>query len=101
MTLTHMENAAFENATVTMSGYIFRGCSFTRCTLLVRDLPFMLESCRFDQCNWRLECDLLWGEPAMRSRLRQILDLIDGAADAMGPPGPPSEGGANPGDGRS
>lgn len=96
MTLTKIEDIAFVAQTVTMSGNAFRRCSFSRCTLIVRDLPFILEGCRFENCNWRIECDILWGEPNIRSRLRQILDLIDGAADAVGPQGNAPGPGAGP-----
>jgi hypothetical protein len=39
----------------------------------------VLNGNKFENCNWRLEYDVLWGDPNTRSNIRQILDMIDGA----------------------
>jgi len=83
MNLTLHEGETFTSRTITLSGHAFRNCTFDRCTMIVRDLPFALESSSLHRCQWRIECDVLPGEPETRTRLRQILDLIDGAADAV------------------
>jgi len=82
---TKFENTTFEAQTVHMAGKAFLNCVFDRCTLIVSNVPFMCQGCRITGCNWRIEYDVLWGDPHTRSSLRQLLDLIDGAPDARVP----------------
>ena len=76
--LTRHENEGYESQTLMVSGHGFVGCSFSKCTLIVTNTHFMLKNCKFKNCNWRLEYDLLWGDKGSCDRLRQLLDLIDG-----------------------
>lgn len=79
------DNVKFEAQTVHMAGKAFIGCTFDRCTLIVSNVPFMCQGCHMIGCNWRIEYDVLWGDPHTRSNLRKLLDLIDGALDARQP----------------
>jgi len=79
---TKFENATFDAQTVHMAGKAFLGCTFNRCTLIVSNVHFVCQGCHMVGCNWRVEYDVLWGDPNTRSRLRQLLDMIDGAPDA-------------------
>lgn len=79
--LTKHENATFLDQTVYVTGHAHIQCAFERCTLVFTGQPFALKGCRFRNCNWRIEHDVLWGDPATRSCVRQLLDLIDGAPD--------------------
>jgi hypothetical protein len=77
--LTKHENEVFKSQTVMLSGHAYINCQFSFCTLIVTNTPMMLNGCNFESCNWRLECDVLWGDTNTRNNIRQILDLIDGA----------------------
>ena len=79
---TKFDSVKFEAQTVHMAGKAFLNCTFDRCTLIVSNVPFVCQSCKIVGCNWRIEYDVLWGDPNTRSNLRQLLDLIDGAPDA-------------------
>ena len=40
------------------------------------DLVVSELGCRFDGCNWRVECTVLWGDPLSRRALRDFVELI-------------------------
>ncbi len=89
--LTPHEDETFTSQTVFLSGHAYIRCRFERCTLVVTNVPFVLAENRIAGCNWRIEYDVLWGDPQTRSNLRRLLDAIDGAMDELGtPPRPPS-----------
>ena len=77
--LTKHENEVYKSQTVMLSGHAYINCQFSLCTLIVTNTPVMLNGCNFESCNWRLEYDVLWGDPNTRNNIRQILDLIDAA----------------------
>ena len=79
--LTKHEGLKIDDATVYASGNAYINCTFRRCTLVVTDLPFVMQGNHFDSCNWHINCLVMWGDPKTRSKLRQILDLIDGSGD--------------------
>lgn len=81
--LTRHDEEKFVSETVFVSGHAFFNCSFERCTLVVTNTPVVFENNKFDTCNWRVEWDLLWGDPGSRVGLRTLLDAIDGAGDAQ------------------
>ncbi|MSQ91011.1 MAG: hypothetical protein EXS01_06445 [Phycisphaerales bacterium] len=80
--LTRHEKRSFVAQTVHLAGNAFVDCSFDSCTLVITNSPFVFSGqCRVQRCNWRVEYDLLWGAPAMRVQLRQILDSMDATVD--------------------
>jgi hypothetical protein len=84
--LTPHQDEEFVSQTVYLSGHAFIRCKFERCTFIVTNTPFVLSQNRITGCNWRIECDILWGDPSSRSNLRRLLDVIDGALDELGIP---------------
>lgn len=76
--LTSHENETFQSQTVFLSGHGFVKCTFKNCTLVITNSPLILKNCNFHNCNWRLDYDILWGNPAHTKMLRKILDMIDG-----------------------
>ncbi|MFN0133676.1 MAG: hypothetical protein ACKVW3_14255 [Phycisphaerales bacterium] len=84
--LTPHEDEEFVSQTVYLSGHAYRRCHFDRCTFVVTNMPFVMTENRIVACNWRIECDVLWGDPNTRSNLRRLLDAIDGAMDELGMP---------------
>jgi hypothetical protein len=77
--LTKHENEEFKSQTVMLSGHAYINCHFSLCSLIITNTPTMLNGCSFQSCNWRLEYDILWGDPNTRKNIRHILDLIDGS----------------------
>ena len=84
MPLTTHRNRTFTGQTMHLAGHAFFDCAFEGCTLVLTNGPVFTKNVRFQNCNFRLEYDILWGDPKSRSQLRQLLDLIDGAPDAGG-----------------
>jgi hypothetical protein len=82
--LTRHEDETFTSQAVYLSGHAYIRCRFERCTLIVTNMPFVLQQNQIVGCNWRVEYDILWGDPQSRSNLRRLLDAIDGAADEIG-----------------
>lgn len=80
--LTKHENETFTSETVFVSGHAFINCTFINCTLIVTNTPVVFDNNRFENCNWRVEWDILWGDPGTRVGLRTLLDAIDGGGDA-------------------
>lgn len=74
----------FASQVVHLTGHFYRACEFDRCTMVLTGPQYRMEGCRLVACNFRIEYDVLAGDPSTRSALRQILDLIDGALDARG-----------------
>ncbi|MSR45004.1 MAG: hypothetical protein EXS15_06600 [Phycisphaerales bacterium] len=80
--LTRHEKRSFVAQTIHLAGNAFVDCSFDSCTLVLTNAPFVFSGqCRVQRCNWRVEYDLLWGAPAMRVQLRQILDSMDAGGE--------------------
>ncbi|MSR69124.1 MAG: hypothetical protein EXS17_02100 [Phycisphaerales bacterium] len=80
--LTRHEKRSFVAQTVHLAGNAYVDCTFDSCTLILSNAPFVFSGqCRVQRCNWRIEYDLLWGAPAMRAQLRQILDSMDSVVD--------------------
>ncbi len=81
--LTRHEKRSFTAQTVHLAGNAFVDCTFDSCTLVLSNAPFVFSGqCRVQRCNWRIEYDLLWGAPAMRLQLRQILDSMDSVVES-------------------
>lgn len=89
MLLTKHENQNFENQTVYISGQAFIDCTFTGCTLVLRETVYHLERCRFERCNWHVDWVLLWGSPESLREIKALVNMIEQAqppAEAV-PPG--------------
>jgi hypothetical protein len=78
------EGEKFASVVIALTGHFYHNCEFDRCTMLLTGPAYRMEGCRLTACNFRIEYDVLAGDPGTRSALRQILDLIDGAMDATG-----------------
>ena len=76
--LTNHEKEKFISQTVMLSGHGFVKCIFTNCTLIVTNSPVVLNECSFHNCNWRLEYDILWGNPNHTRLLKQLIEMIEG-----------------------
>jgi hypothetical protein len=77
MLLTKHEDQVFADQTIFATGQAFIRCQFVRCSVVVTGNPLILEGCSFNSCNFRLECDLLWGDDSNRKLVRALLDLMD------------------------
>ena len=77
MLLTKHEGETFANQTGYISGQAFVRCTFTACTLMLRETVFFMEGCTFDRCNWHLDCVLLWGSPESLGSVQMVTQLIE------------------------
>ena len=77
MLLTKHEGETFRNQTVYISGQAFIRCTFTACTLVLRETVYHLEDCSFDRCNWHVDCVLLWGSPESVRELKAVVSLLE------------------------
>lgn len=76
--LTKHENESFKSQTVMLSGHGYINCQFSACTLIVTNSPLVVDGCRFENCNLRLEYDVLWGDPSTRRNLQELLESFPG-----------------------
>ena len=76
--LTKHEDMNFESQTIMLSGNAYLNCTFSSCTLIFTNVGFVLNGCRFENCNWHMNYLLMWGDGSARAALRQLLDLMDG-----------------------
>ena len=79
MLLTKHENEQFMNQTVYISGQAFIGCTFTACTLVLRETPYHLDGCTFERCNWHVDWVLMWGSPESLREIKALVSMIDQA----------------------
>jgi hypothetical protein len=79
MLLTKHENEQFLNQTVYISGQAFIGCTFTACTLVLRETPYHLDACTFERCNWHVDWVLMWGSPESLREVKALVNMIDQA----------------------
>lgn len=77
MRLTKHEGVKFENQTVYISGQAFIRCTFTACTLILRETVYHLEDCTFDRCNWHIDLVLLWGGPESLQEVKALVGLME------------------------
>ena len=94
MLLTKHENETFLNQTVYISGQAFIGCTFTACTLVLRETVYHLDNCTFERCNWHVDWVLMWGSPESLREIKALVNMIEqaqqqalaaGAQNAGGP----------------
>jgi len=79
MLLTKHEGVKFQNQTVYISGQAFINCTFTDCTLVLRETIYYLKDCTFDRCNWHVDWVLMWGAPESIVQLKALCDRIEQA----------------------
>lgn len=79
MMLTKHEGETFVNQTVYLSGQAFIKCTFTACTLILRETIYHLDGCSFDRCNWHVDRILLWGDPQSLKDLKALITMIEAA----------------------
>jgi hypothetical protein len=79
MLLTKHENEAFLNQTVYISGQAFIKCTFTACTLVLRETLYHLDQCTFERCNWHVDWVLMWGSPESIREIKALVAMIEQA----------------------
>ena len=79
MLLTKHEGETFHNQTVYISGQAFINCTFTACTLILRETIYHLQNCTFERCNWHVDWVLMWGSPESVREIKSLVDMIDKA----------------------
>ena len=93
MFLTKHENRTFQAQTIYISGQAFINCTFTDCTLILRETVYHLDRCTFERCNWHVDRVLLWGAPESIAEIKALVTLIEQAqqqAQASGQQGMPA-----------
>lgn len=83
MLLTKHEGVKFQNQTIYISGQAFMNCTFTDCTLVLRETIYYLKDCTFDRCNWHVDCVLMWGSPESIQQLKSLCDRIEKAQQQL------------------
>jgi len=83
MLLTKHEGVKFQNQTVYISGQAFVNCTFTDCTLVLRETIYYLKDCTFDRCNWHVDWVLMWGAPESIVQLKALCDRIEQAQQQL------------------
>src|SRR5580765_4770856 len=79
MLLTKHENQTFLNQTVYISGQAFINCTFTACTLILRETIYHLQNCTFERCNWHVDWVLMWGSVESVREIKALVNLIEQA----------------------
>jgi hypothetical protein len=79
MLLTKHEGETFVNQTVYISGQAFIRCTFTACTLVLRETLYHLDSCTFERCNWHVDWVLMWGSPESLREIKALVGMIETA----------------------
>jgi hypothetical protein len=95
MLLTKHEGETFRNQTVYISGQAFIRCTFTACTLVLRETVYHLEGCSFERCNWHVDWVLMWGSPESLREIKALVGMIE-QAQAQVPTGGPGGAGIPP-----
>lgn len=78
--LTKHEDKRFAARTIYAGGHGFIRCKFEQCTIIYPNTPSAFDGCSFENCNWRFEYDVLWGDPGTATRLRTMVNLVCGDA---------------------
>ena len=79
MLLTKHDGETFRNQTVYISGQAFIRCTFTACTLVLRETVYHLEGCTFERCNWHVDWVLMWGSPESLREIKALVSMIEQA----------------------
>jgi hypothetical protein len=77
--LVRHQDETFRSQTIHVAGNGYVNCTFDACTFVVTNAPFhMLESRISRDCNWRIEIDLLAGDPLATHNIHLLLQIIEG-----------------------
>jgi hypothetical protein len=76
--LTQSQNETFRSQTIHAAGHGYVKCTFDGCTFVVTNAPFSMTECSLRNCNWRIEIDVLAGDPRATQNLRLLLQIIEG-----------------------
>ena len=87
MLLTKHEGETFRNQTIYISGQAFIRCTFTACTLVLRETVYHLEGCQFERCNWHVDWVLMWGSPESVREIKALVSMIEQAQQRNPPEG--------------
>ena len=79
MLLTKHENQVFQNQTIYISGQAFVGCTFTGCTLVLRESVYHMDRCTFERCNWHIDRVLMWGNMESIRELKTLITMVEQA----------------------
>ena len=71
MLLTKNENRTFQNQTIYISGQAFINCTFTNCTLVLRETIYHLDRCTFERCNWHVD-GMMSGAPESIAEIKAV-----------------------------
>jgi hypothetical protein len=66
------ENTSFDDQTVYATGHAYKGCVFTRCTIVMRGFPALFDRSTFIGCIWHL--DFIIHDREQLGELRKMLD---------------------------
>ncbi len=83
------ENTQFSSQAIHLAGNAFKHCIFDRCTLVMTNAPAHFEGCQFNACNWRIEFDVMHGDPNTTQTLKNLLAMISNPPTAA-PAGAPA-----------
>jgi len=87
----------FEDCAIYATGNAYQQCDFSRCTIIVRDGPFLFAECKFFGCIWHI--DTVIHDNQQLDRLNFVLELarqsIPMPSSTNDPMGPIPEHGGN------
>jgi hypothetical protein len=81
--LTKHDGETFVNQTVYISGQAFINCTFTACTLVLKQTVYHLDRCTFERCNWQVDWLLLWGSPESIREIKALIAMIEQAQSQL------------------
>ena len=81
MLLTKHENVNFLNQTVYLSGQAFINCTFTGCTLILRETIYHMDRCTFERCNWHIDRVVMWGNLESIREIKTLTTMIEQALE--------------------
>ena len=81
MLLTKFEGITFQNQTVYISGQAFVGCTFTGCTLVLREAVYHMDKCTFERCNWHIDRVVMWGNAESIREIKTLVTMIEQALE--------------------
>jgi hypothetical protein len=81
MFLTKHEGQTFANQTIYISGQAFINCTFSGCTLVLREALYHMEGCTFERCNWHIDRVLMWGNMDAIRELKSLVTMVENALD--------------------
>jgi len=81
MLLTKFDGVTFQNQAVYISGQAFVNCTFTGCTLILREAVYHMDKCTFERCNWHIDRVLMWGNAESLREVKTLVTMIEQALE--------------------